>query len=442
MRKIKVGKHFVPLWIVAIISVSAIGLGISDYLWPTVNVPLEVKDPIEIINYPSGFSLFPGESRNFTITVQNNAPVNYSVILDFSLNDTFYQAAYVTFSHKVYVVEPGQHDLAAWLAVGLDAPAANVLISIAARRSESGWLSGFMYRKSHVIDSASNAGVNYQVEVIVHKETGIDGGANVYTNGHCRDDFGDVRFTKSDGITLLDYFMQGYSNGDQAIFWVKITDDLSTSDATIYIYYGNSNATTMSNGESTFIFFDDFANLNQWMIGNGNWSIENGSAKCTQDGYLKYAIDHSDGAIIYRAKVSQQVDYSRAIVIYRMNSDVTAAFRSGWGYHSELGGEMIFVDVLLTGWRAIASSQKSWNTGTWYTAEAKFAGSLQTFEFNGDGSPINAAYSTPQSGTFIGLQGSTATPDHPIWFDWVAYRKLVNPEPLHGIWGNEEQSGL
>ena len=71
------------------------------------------------------------------------------------------------------------------------------------------WLSGWNYRKCHMINSSSGAGTNYQVKIVAHYGTGTDSGADVYLNRHCRTDFGDVRFTESDGTTLLDYWFQG-----------------------------------------------------------------------------------------------------------------------------------------------------------------------------------------------------------------------------------------
>jgi hypothetical protein len=109
------------------------------------------------------------------------------------------------------------------------------------------WLQGWNCRKSYVINPVSGAGTNYPVKIIAHYGSGTDSGADVYLKSHCRTDFGDVRFTKSDGVTLLDYWMENKIDGDYAIFWVKVADDLSTNAVTIYIYYGKSDATTTSN---------------------------------------------------------------------------------------------------------------------------------------------------------------------------------------------------
>jgi len=103
-----------------------------------------------------------------------------------------------------------------------------------------GWLTGWTYRKSHVINSASGAGTNYQVKIKAHYGSGTDSGEDVYLNGKCRTDFGDIRFTDDDGETELDYWMEEKVDSDYAVFWIEIADDLSSSNATIYIYYGNS----------------------------------------------------------------------------------------------------------------------------------------------------------------------------------------------------------
>jgi len=104
------------------------------------------------------------------------------------------------------------------------------------------WLTGWQYRKRHVINPASGAGTNYPVHITVYYGSGTDNGENVYLNGKCKSDFTDIRFTKSDGSTLLSYWMESVSSGNYATFWVQVSDDLSTNPATIYIYYSNPSA--------------------------------------------------------------------------------------------------------------------------------------------------------------------------------------------------------
>ncbi len=117
--------------------ISAISIGIlASYSLQPVTIPLEVKDPIKILDYPSGFSLFPGETEEFNITLENLASVNYSISLDFRLNDTAYQAEYVTFSNESYTIVPGKQNLNAWLTVSATAPPANADLLLTISRKE------------------------------------------------------------------------------------------------------------------------------------------------------------------------------------------------------------------------------------------------------------------------------------------------------------------
>ena len=143
-----------------------------------------------------------------------------------------------------------------------------------------GWLSGWSYRKSHTINgSSAGAQSNYQIKIKAHYGSGSDSGEDVYLNEHCRTDFGDVRFASSDGETLLDYWIEEKVDGDYAIFWVEVDSiPASPNTKTIYIYYGKSDATSISNGEATFPFFDDFPSLdtNKWSTVTGSPSVSDG----------------------------------------------------------------------------------------------------------------------------------------------------------------------
>lgn len=99
-------------------------------------------------------------------------------------------------------------------------------------------------------------------------------------------DYSDIRFTSSDGSTELSYWMER-----DGIFWVKVPT-ISIGSNTIYMYYGNSAATTTSNGDNTFIFFDDFTGTtytDKWTA-TGTWTEAGGtivSPAATSLNYLR-----------------------------------------------------------------------------------------------------------------------------------------------------------
>ena len=140
-----------------------------------------------------------------------------------------------------------------------------------ANASGANWLSGWSFRKSHVINNAAGAGVGYQVQITVYYGSGADSGSNVYCSGLCQTNFGDVRFTASDGVTLLNYWIKSYVSGNNAIFWVQDTDNLTATTSTVYVYYGNpSAATTTSNGAAAFNMFSQNPTGYGWVNDTAN----------------------------------------------------------------------------------------------------------------------------------------------------------------------------
>jgi len=93
------------------------------------SIPLDVEEPLEILPYTSSLSLFPGETLQFSIAVENHASVSYNASLIFRLNDTDYEK-FVSFSKVVYAVEPGRNNLDAWVSVLDIAPAAELELTI------------------------------------------------------------------------------------------------------------------------------------------------------------------------------------------------------------------------------------------------------------------------------------------------------------------------
>jgi len=319
-----------------------------------------------------------------------------------------------------------------------------------------GWLSGWQYRKSHEIEgSTADAQTNYQVKIIVHKGVGTDSGEHVYCNNHCRDDFGDIRFTNSDGTTLLDYWLESYTSGDKATFWVEVDSIPASPDTTtIYIYYGKSDATTTSNGEATFLFFDDFddgtIDTAKWTVqydSGGNVTESNGVLTCT------------GGADGYHAGVySTSQTYSKCII----ETKARAVNSAGTGEHTPelklndnttIKAPNSYADSIY--WIGTGYIRRSYYTGSW-TSEDIYSTSLpdtfHIYRIVKDVSSFKAEYVDPDY-SVIASSSAVTISDFTFYvclkvidavsaeFDWVRIRKYAEPEPTHGSWGNEEQSG-
>jgi hypothetical protein len=117
------------LLIVILISTLSLG-GFAVHAFQSAKIPLEVKEPLEIREYPASLSVYPGETVTFNFTVENFASVTYFTEFDFILNDTDYQAKYVTFSNHNYSIPPGTQELSTWLTITPEAPPAKLILTI------------------------------------------------------------------------------------------------------------------------------------------------------------------------------------------------------------------------------------------------------------------------------------------------------------------------
>jgi|GEM_PF-5253699 len=317
-----------------------------------------------------------------------------------------------------------------------------------------GWLSGWTYRKSHVINPASGAGTLYQKRVKVHYGAGVDSGEDVYLNGKCRTDFGDVRFTGADGATLLDYWIEEKVDSDHATIWVEVADDLSTTPVTIYIYYGKSDATTTSNGPATFQSFrnlvaDEYASWGAVPL----TTYANGTDP--GDRFLPSTLVDAvyvSPCIYFRYYGGKKWSLDSSKIHFEAYSD--------YGNGGECGQDIrMRTSAAPTGWR----------TSNAYTADATLnrkhilvvdyqmlagSGSLSYFSTWSVGDDIpsgTVAKSTTLSSTarvqiedvYMGsvshikiAVGAGASIDLYAVYHCVA--KYVDPEPAHGSWGSEE----
>lgn len=147
------------------------------------------------------------------------------------------------------------------------------------------FLAGWNKRKNIIVTGQSGAGSNYQIKLLVGESSGSPG-VNFHVESHSSDfpadknDGGDLRFTDNDGETLLSFWVEsvsGVSPNRVATIWVKVADSLD-SNADIYCYYDKSGASNASNGDDTFLLFDDFDGV-QGVVDAGKWSaVKQGSS--------------------------------------------------------------------------------------------------------------------------------------------------------------------
>ena len=137
----------------------------------------------------------------------------------------------------------------------------NFKTEIKAETSSDWYSADWNYRKSVNISGSPSVLADFQVLMTVNT-------AVLMSDGKMSLDCSDLRFIGSDGKGELNYWIESGCNSPDTKIWVKVPF-IPISGTTIYMYYGNSSAQSVSNGEKTFEFFDDFKNGSDKWTGSG-----------------------------------------------------------------------------------------------------------------------------------------------------------------------------
>ena len=116
----------------------------------------------------------------------------------------------------------------------------------------------FKYRRKITItEQSGNDLTDYQVR--------IDLDATNFDFSHFLNEGKDLRFTDA-SKNLLPYWVEKMDiAAEKATIWVKVPSIPANSSASIYMYYGNDSLPSASDGEATFLFFDDFKPTNNYV---------------------------------------------------------------------------------------------------------------------------------------------------------------------------------
>jgi len=281
------------------------------------------------------------------------------------------------------------------------------------------WNSNWNYRKSHTINgTTAGAQSNYAIQIMVHYGSGTDSGDDVYLNSHCQTDFDDIRFTKSDGSTELDYFLDEKTDSDVARFWVEIDSIPASPDTVdIYIYYGNDTATTTSDGNATF---EEYINFN-------NYTIQSHAGSQDADSSQYQVLDNGT---TLRMWGNNWKSVSEAATVNGDGSQVLEWWFDSDGVQGEING------IGLNDTNNLESSRhyKIWGTQSWgITGDDTYSGS-NNWELM---TQILDDYSA-NSNYFVFSNDADNGQATDVKFKNVRIRPYASPEPTHGDWGEEE----
>jgi hypothetical protein len=106
----------------------------------------------------------------------------------------------------------------------------------------------WMKRKTITINNTLNPNnlTNYQVKVDIQYDSDM------------KVDFSDLRFIEDDHQTPISYWIESYTPLDSTTVWLRLPSILSSNTRTIYMYYGNPSASSLSDPDNTFLLFINF----------------------------------------------------------------------------------------------------------------------------------------------------------------------------------------
>jgi len=270
------------------------------------------------------------------------------------------------------------------------------------------WCSDYQdwqYRRPITIDNSGNSETltNYQLHV------------NVSYYEHMKSDFSDIRFSwynESSGEEIpIPYWIESKVDGNWAYVWFKVPEIPGSGEATVYMYYGNSGASSESNGSGVFAFFDDFEDGDV-----AGWSYSGG-------GYLKAQSDDVyDG--IYSAET------------FSGTGDHPHGYATSPSFTGEERLEVAIKTQPSNGYRHNYIQYYCSNIGSWTTLEDAFYDSWTKRSYD-----ISNCEGYSTQIRFHTYDNANPASGAKMWFDNVFVRKYIDPEPSTSI-GSEELNGF
>lgn len=318
------------------------------------------------------------------------------------------------------------------------------------------------FRRMLLIDNTNSSEtlINYQVSLSLDTQSLISADKMSPT---CSD----IRILDSDDETNLSYWIETGDNDCNSVdtkIWVKVPLINSYSRKTIYLYYGDSGLLSVSDGESTFEFFDDFDDLDEniWSSTNGtsNYSISDGSVTITSGAiYTDNVVgDISNRIIEAQVRWTSSALQSGLMIGSQTNTDsgnnpsgaslsyILRGAGDGLGsfYGLSATGNSNSYDIATAANSLSAPliENNKYIIGTSISNRVRYY--VDRVEDSGIESPLNGAFVNNNHYLWLGYfrgsnSGSIDVSD--VVVDWVLSRKYVSVEPVVSV-GSEKSSNL
>ncbi|MCD6230202.1 MAG: DUF2341 domain-containing protein, partial [Candidatus Diapherotrites archaeon] len=312
------------------------------------------------------------------------------------------------------------------------------------------WDSNWEYRKAiTVADTSGSDLADFQVLV------GFDS-QSLVSAGKMNADCSDLRFADESGLSGLGYWVESGCNTADTRVWVKVPEIPAGSGKTIYVYYGNAEAESASDGDAVFEFFDDFEDdvvgqmATGWVdasTGSGWSQVSDAQAKQGSKSLEAYGVSSSNDGIPRRYNIDSVVDY--AFSFWARFGNVDAGGDVAFSFSDTNGGGLgsaseIFSASSMMIYAETGSTFFTPVDDTWYFFEFKKANSLSSaYVYDANRDLITSVVDQPAPSTygFDKIYIISGNGGQDCFFDVFRIRKYASSEPESNV-GVEEQSDL
>jgi len=277
---------------------------------------------------------------------------------------------------------------------------------------------------------------------------------NITYDEDMQPDFDDIRVVNESSGEEVPYWIEDKVDGSWCKIWFNASSIPASSwcNDTYYLYYNNSEASSASNGEATFEFFDDFEDYTEkWDLGgdsptvssetiNGRTvvNITNGGTQC---GGI-WTIDNVsvENRIIERMLLgwgsSTDVDENLGIdTTWKANYWCSDNLMHGV-FDLPGGSDKHGVIIGDNGGDDIGSKQLS--TTEWKIAKTIIETGKITGVYDGEEISETGTPTTYTGKILLGVDNNANSAG--VYYDWIRIRKYTSPEPTATL-GDEQSSG-
>jgi len=296
--------------------------------------------------------------------------------------------------------------------------------------------SGWSYYKEIQISDTANVSADYQMKLKVYSGNGDDNTADgiIYCDNHCEDFPNDIRFGTTNDPSTATQLAQWIEESDatSATIWVKLPSDGSDI---IYMFVGNSSASQYSNGDDTFLFFDDFEgtslDTSKWTV-SGSVSVSNSEVILNPGSEIVSTSTFQYKALRAKWKYRNIQYYGVSYVAFR-NGDANLPLVETEAY----GRETYYRHFTRDGTTLNTVYSDLAHDSSYHIIDIIWASSTKAKFYIDDGHYKESTQNIPTTNLPVmafarGGSGKNVT----TILDWILVRKYADPEPTWSSFGS------